>query len=253
MELLKQAMRLNAETLNKSFNYFKINDPNQTFYTSEYVKKFIKSKELSSIIILTELELCEEYAKYLSIHLTKAHKDIFTYLKDISDSWKLKDTAIKEDNSLLYLYVIKKFIISPVSGYYLENQVKKQFLDNIRVNELNIQLQDSTVKEDAEQCIDFFLKSDTLNVGMQVKPLSFFKSVKTTSKYSLQKIKHASVSANNIIFICTIEYSIVKIAFRNKYSKNWQFIEISTFLQIMQYNFDQVKTVCYTTFQQLEA
>lgn len=219
---------------NESFNKNKINDPKKTFYSAYVADEFFQAGG--------RLEY-KNYYDFLSKKIYPNQESQFIdYLKNLSETWCKKDKNLNKRDSTIYL--IKQFVINPIDGKIKENLV----LSKIQEHFPSFETRTPTKEEDSNECWDIkIIKGDDF-FCLQVKPNSFFNSLKTTSKYSFEKINKAAKKYNNPIFLVKEYTGNIYIYIRDVNNKsNNHFINLKDF-KIELLNQKQIKLLSENTF-----
>ena len=177
------------ENLNKSFSENKINDWNETIFTAEIVKNYF--------INGGDLEDKDKFAEVILKAINIKHKTNYQTI----DKWcnvraKIWVNRAQKKDEFIYpfedyeYYIYNAFIIKTLNGQKLEEEAMKYF------SKYDI-CKHSTYNEDAYNCIDFWFG----NTPIQVKPKSFYYSIKTTSKYSFEKILKAELKYKQGLYL----------------------------------------------------
>jgi hypothetical protein len=222
---------------NESLNYNKINSIKNSFFSSELVSDFYETNQEMSYI---------NYYYYLSEKINN-NEHFIKYLDKKTDEWLNKDNKLDKKEAMAYL--LKTFVINPVDGKLKEISVKNKIKEKFS----NFSIAEPTGKQDVEECWDLKIFNENICFYLQVKPQSFFNSIKGTSKHSFQKIQNASIKYDNPIFLTNEKQEEVYIYIRDKKNFNkCKFIPLSNF-KIENLNQDKIKLLANTTFKNISS
>lgn len=218
--LLKQAQSLRNESLNTSFNKHRINDPRKTFLSTAYVQDFRKTGTRIG------------YSEYYDFVSAKLGVGADQFFEKIAEEWTSVDKQNPEGVQDRLVYLVKKFIINALDGLFLEQDVKTVFGAYRSIHVSGVSPED-----DINKCVDMKLTSSETNTVLyiQVKPVSFFCSYKTTSSRSLEKISRASSHYKVANFLAGINRKTgdATIVVRNRGSQyGCRFIDSKTFCNL---------------------
>lgn len=253
-----QQYRFESIFLNESFNFLKINNPKRTnegcgFYCVDVFSSFLDSGYYKFI------DFIYFYDNYLQNHIGL---NLPSFLNQRLSLWKIKtnlnserkailnDLYIFSDNFLLG-YLFHKFVTSTFSGSNLEKFAISS-ISNLSINQsipLNIQKTDGC--QDELHSIDFFIHHYSLTIGIQIKPTSFFNSIRTTSSFAVQKLYNSYQKNTNIpIFIIEVQNtSICNVLLLNKDKNNIIKVHISKFIKIFQKNLNFINDLSMSTLE----
>lgn len=199
---------LESRLLNKSFNFFKINDPNQNvnackFYTADVADEFLRTGEssFSSFVKYYDYFLKNKISTSLIDFL---HQRLYLWRNSRSTEEKsiyLSNELPMLSDNLLLGYLFHKFVTSTFVGVQREINVKNELLS---INN-TFSIEEVSPMFDSKNSIDFIISNGIYKIGIQVKPFSFLRSIRTTSSYAAKKLNRSFV--NNPTFpIFVIEH-----------------------------------------------
>jgi len=217
---------LESRLLNKSFNYFKINNPTSVsngcgFYTSDVSSSFLKENNVFSF---------DEYIKYYDFFLKrKIDLSLVEFIEKRLLFWRNSKTSdeISMNNELPMLsddllkgYLFHKFVTSSYTGVQREINVKNEFI-SLTKNNSHFFIEDiSSGVIDSKSSIDFLISNGEFKIGIQVKPFSFIRSIFGTSSYAAKKLHNSFKNNPNIpIFVIESENNISRVIISNNNSR----------------------------------
>jgi len=201
--------------LNGSFNALKINDPKQTFRAVKMAIAFKKTGRS-----YTEAE----FALYLS---EQRGEDTLKFIVDRADYWASIDSR-EIDIDLRRTYITMVFLKNTLDGVSSEDSAFRILMA------LGFRPRKATPKEDEEACVDIYFDYGGVEAGLQVKPNSFFKSLGTTSKFSLAKVTAAAKKNTTPIFMAEVGKKAMSIVVKSAVDpRTWMQVDSSLFFERM--------------------
>lgn len=215
-------MFVSSYTINQSFFKNRINSPVSCgFYVMEIGDKILKKYPISKIT----KSLFERF--YNDFLLNKIGKDITSFIKERVEFWSSKEKNITKEQ--MKEYVKELFIDKSYVGIVREQRVLKEIQKYIP-NDFNIT--HTSAQEDLKTGVDFLIKKDDFNIGIQVKPISFIYGLKTTTKSAINKL-YKDKPKNVDLFIITENNHKIEVHLKKRNSNSLTTISIKTFLSYL--------------------
>lgn len=228
--IIQQAKDFNSEELNTSFNLHGINNSKTTFFVFNYIPKF--KETYIDLNCSSSMEYYLLFFNFLEKQLLKEKKiknSLILFFEKIADYWDNIDREVDVGVDIRFLYLIKKFIINSLDGFLREEHFFKELSKYTKVEK-------TSLYEDNELCIDFKLYKNGICLGVQIKPISFFKGIKGNSKNSFYKIYKATLYHKKPLFLVSVEENNISFLIRNKNGLGYSFINTETFLKLFELN-----------------
>lgn len=228
--ILQEALLLKDERLNKSFNDNHINSPKVTFLVFGYLHKFKNSYiDIGTTSTNEYYLLFYNFLEKTLLQEKKIKKSLISYFEGIAEYWDDKDRIYDIGKEIRFIYLIKKFIINSLDGFFREEYFYKELSKYIKVEKTNLY-------EDNDLCIDFKLKKNDLCIGVQIKPKTFFIGIKENAKDSFFKIYKATLYNKKPLFLVSVDDGKIQFLIRDKNSLSYKFINSETFLKLFDLN-----------------
>lgn len=209
-------------TLNSSFSKYGVSSPVECgFYVMEVANSILEKYDISKI---TKEVFVDFYDSFLK---NKIGKDLNSFIEERTDIW------LKKDKSFNY-NTLKNYVRSVFVERTFEGIKREQVVYN-KINELinsDFRISHSDPENDNNTGIDFLIKGNDLKIGIQVKPISFIRGLKGTTKYSLKKIMKGKPS-NIPLFIITECNNDIKVHLKSKNKNTLMTMELEKFLSYL--------------------
>lgn len=233
------------ERLNESFNKYGINSPSKTFYTQKYIQEFApKLKDMKGDVNLKFAAWLSEALKRDGV-FKRGEENIKIYFEKLASTWLMIDKTVTDaDVTERTAYLVKKFIIDSIRGEISEEAFRK------KLTSMGIELEKTSPEDDIKLCVDFFTTINGIKVGFQIKPYSFFKSLRSRSRSSLEKIWNASYTYKNIIFFAYVNDDKVRFVVKKK-SGGIKPVLPEDFVKIFELTEDKVRAYYISIFKEM--
>jgi len=215
-------MYISSYQINQSFSKYGINSPSKCgFYVMEVGNLILKKYDLKSI---TETLFIKFYNDFL---IKKIGKTLTDFIEERAKLWSQYEKNISFKT--LKKYVEDVFVKKSYIGIMREQNVFDE-LNNYLLSDFEIS--HTNPFEDNKNGIDFYIKGTNITIGIQVKPISFIRGLKTTTKNSLKKIIKGKPQ-NIPLFIITENNNEILVHLKSKKDNSLITMSIKTFLSYL--------------------
>lgn len=224
---------------NQAFNYSKVNYGESCgFWTMSVSGEFFKEKavEYNDKLFYKDHMYDDLYKEFLKFYNRKLQlwikKDLISFLKERATLWRQWQKNTKSylnliDEEYTYGYIYLKFVRNVFDGGIRERKTMARFYEAAENASINITVDSPSIEDDANKCIDYILKDKNTGkeIYLQVKPISFYRGLKNTTRSSMNKIYNAILKHDLPLFIVIQEDNkeltfLVKNKYKNEIEKS---------------------------------
>lgn len=245
-----KSKKYTEKALNQSFNLNKINSPDECgFYVADLGNAFSTYQREKN---LNDKNLYLEFFKFYNQYLKEnIGTNLNTFMARRIELWKTRNNGKEElditqiDSKFLLGYMFQKFVKNTFFGIEREIKVKNTFESMARYKGIKIQIEETEGREDNKRSVDFYVLTERIKIGIQVKPVSFFKGLKDTTHHAAKKFNQSILSDPNKtpLFIVESEKGRqLNFLIRDKENNNQiRKINLQEFFKLFEGNFNKEK------------